>query len=185
MYHDLTASERARLHGLAATRTAGRPALWHRVRSAIRPDSSLAAELTRGAADEAAASKFDIAADNLVAAARVHPDAAARQRLLLDAAGHRLWAGDPGGAEALLGTVDGAFGVRWRYVRGHLAAVAGRFAEGQAELEAAWGRIEPEDADLRGPIASVLARVSVLRGRGAPAPSGRSERWTRFHPAIS
>ena len=167
VYHDLPASERARLHGLAATRTAGRPALWHRVRAAIQPDPALAADLVLAAADEAAAGKFDTAADDLAAAAGVHADAAARQRLLLDAADHRLWAGDPGGAEALLGRCDGDHGARWRYVRGHLAAVAGSFPEGRAELEAAWNRLGPEDHDLRGPIASLLAQVCVRCFGGA------------------
>jgi DNA-binding NarL/FixJ family response regulator len=167
VYHDLPASERARLHGLAATRTAGRPALWHRVRAAVAPDPALADDLTAAAEHEAAVGKFAAAADDLADAAHVHADAAVRQRLLLDAAEHRLWAGDPGGAEALLSTFDGVLGPRWRYVRGHLAAVAGRFPEGQAELEAAWHRLGPEDVDLRGPIASLLARITVLRGRGA------------------
>ena len=50
VYHDLPASERARLHGLAAARTAGRPALWHRVRAAVQPDPVLAADLALAAA---------------------------------------------------------------------------------------------------------------------------------------
>jgi hypothetical protein len=77
VYHDLPASERARLHGLAATRTTGRPALWHRVRATIQPDPVLAASLTAAAADEAAAGEFDTAADDL-AAADVPPAPAAR-----------------------------------------------------------------------------------------------------------
>jgi DNA-binding NarL/FixJ family response regulator len=188
VYHDLPASERARLHSLAATRTAGRPALWHRVRAAVQPDPALAADLTAAAAHEAAAGKFDTAADDLAAAAHVHADAAARQRLLLEAADHRLWAGDPGGAEALLGTFDGVPGARWQYVRGHLAAVAGRFPVGQAVLEAAWNCLGPEDDDLRGPIASLLAQVCILRGGG-----GVSAEWAaralqvlpRGHPLYS
>jgi DNA-binding CsgD family transcriptional regulator len=100
---------------------------------------------------------------------RLSDDAGARQRLLLHAAEHRLWAGDPCGAQALLGTFDGVFGARWRYVRGHLATVAGRFPEGQAELEAAWHALGAEDDDLRGPIASLLAQVTILRGSGSAA----------------
>jgi len=172
VYHDLPASERARLHALAATRTAGRPALWHRVRATVQPDSVLAADLIAAAAYEAAAGNLDTAADDLAAAAHVHADAAARQRLLLEAADHRLWAGDPGGADTLLSTFDGVPGARWQYVRGHLAAVVGRFPEGQAELEAAWNLLGPEDDDLQGPIASLLAQVAILRSRGA-----ESARW--------
>ena len=167
VYHDLPVSERARMHGLAAARTTGRPALWHRVRAAIQPDPALAADLVLAAAGEAAAGKFDTAADDLAAAANVHADAAARQRLLLEAADHRLWAGDPGGAEALLGQFDGFHSARWRYVRGHLAAVAGRFPEGRAELQAAWNHLGPEDDDLRGPIASLLAQICILCFGGA------------------
>jgi hypothetical protein len=110
VYHDLPVSERARLHGLAAARTAGRPALWHRVRAAVQPDALLAADLTREAARETAAGEFETAADDLAAAAHVHADPATRQRLLLDAADQRLWAGDPGGAETLLTTLDGTSG---------------------------------------------------------------------------
>jgi DNA-binding CsgD family transcriptional regulator/tetratricopeptide (TPR) repeat protein len=165
VYHDLPASERARLHALAATRSTGRTSLWHRVRAAVQPDPALAADLARAAAREAAAGKFHTAADDLAAAAaHVHADAAARDRLLLEAAEHRLSAGDPGGAEALLGIVDGVVSARLRYVRGNLAAVAGRIPEGKAELEDAWNRLRPEDDDLRGPIASLLARLHILRG---------------------
>ena len=74
-------------------------------------------------------------------------------------------------------------------MRGHLAAVAGRFPEGQAELEAAWNRLGPEDDDLRGPIASLLAQVCVLRGRRRrKRPSGRrwrSEALPPGHPLAS
>jgi len=169
VYYDLPISERARLHGLAAGRTAGHSALWHRVQAAVRPDPVLAADLSQAAAHEAAAGKFATAADDLVAAANVHADPGARQGLLLEAAEHRLWAGDPSGAQALLGTFDGDSGARWRYVRGHLAAVAGRFPEGEAELEAAWQALGAEDDDLRGPIASLLAQVTILRARGCAA----------------
>lgn len=51
-------------------------------------------------------------------------------------------------------------------MRGHLAAVAGRFQEGEAELQAAWDQLGQEDGDLRGPVAVLLARVTILRGRG-------------------
>ena len=173
VYHNLPVSERARLHRLAAARTAGRPALWHRVRATDRPDSALAADLAVAAGQQAAAGEFGTAADDLSGAAHVHPDPATRHRLLLDAADHRLWAGDPGGAEALLGMFDGAFDdafdARWRYVRGHLAAVAGRFPEGQAGLEAAWNRLGTQDDDLRGPIASLLAQLTILRCQGSTA----------------
>lgn len=47
VYHDLPASEQARLHALAAEHTVGRAALQHRVRAAFHLDPELAADLSR------------------------------------------------------------------------------------------------------------------------------------------
>ncbi len=167
VYHDQPPSEKARLHGLAAEYTCGRAALWHRVRAAFQPDPALAADLARMAADEAAHGQLDTAAEDLAAAAQVHPDAAARQRLILDAADLRLWGGsDPAAAAALLSSVPDHSGSRWHYVHGHLAVVTGRLPEGQAELQTAWEYVSPGDDDLRGLIASWLAQLAIMRGRG-------------------
>ena len=165
-YHQLQPSERARLHGLAAEHTLGRAALWHRVRAAMRPDPGLAADLTAAAADEASRGQLETTAEDLVGAAQVHPDAAARQRLMLDAADLRLWASDPAAASALLATAQDPSGSRWHYVHGHLAMVAGRLPHAQAELQTAWQRIGAADDDLRGPIASLLAQLDILADRG-------------------
>src|SRR5215472_9363072 len=151
VYHQLPPSERARLHGLAAEHTLGRAALWHRVRAASSPDCDLAADLMAAAADEAA---------------HVHADAAARQRLVLDAADLRLWASDPAAAAALLAAAEDPSGCRWHYVHGHLAMVGGRLPEAQAELQAAWHQIGSADDDLRGPAASLLAQLEVLADHG-------------------
>ena len=167
VYHDLQPSERARLHALAADHTVGRAALRHRVRAAIHPDLALAADLMRAAAGEAARGQLQTAAEDLVAAAQVHPDAPTRQRLVLDAADLRLWASDPSGAAALLSATADSSGSRWHYVHGHLAAVTGRFPEAQAELEAAWEQISPADDDLRGPMASLLAQLAILHSRAS------------------
>jgi DNA-binding CsgD family transcriptional regulator len=166
VYHQLHPSERARLHGMAAEHTLGRAALWHRVRAAMRPDSGLAADLTAAAADEAAHGQFETAAEDLVGAAQVHPDAAARQRLVLDAADLRLWASDPAAGTALLPTAEDPSGSRWHYVHGHLAMVAGRLPDAQAGLRTAWQKLGLADEDLRGPIASLLAQLDILADRG-------------------
>src|SRR5215469_2973276 len=166
VYHQLPPSERARLHGLAAEHTLGRAALWHRVRAASSPDCDLAADLMAAAADEAAHGQLETAAEDLAGAAQVHPDAAARQRLVLDAADLRLWASDPAAAVALLSAAEDPSGCRWHYVHGHLAMVAGRLLEAQAELQAAWQQIAPADEDLRGPVASLLAQLEVLGDHG-------------------
>jgi DNA-binding NarL/FixJ family response regulator len=166
VYHDLPPAERARLHGLAAEHTFGRPALWHRLRAASSPDPALAGELAAAAAGAASQGQFGSAADDLAAAAQVHPDPAARQRLVLDAADLRLWASDPGAADALLATVEEASGARWHYVHGHTAAVAGRVPQALAELQAGWDRIGPGDADLRGPIASLLSQICLVCAQG-------------------
>jgi DNA-binding CsgD family transcriptional regulator len=168
VYHQLPPTERARLHGLAAEHTVGRAALWHRVRSASSPDFDLAADLMSAAAGEAAQGHLETAAEDLAGAAQVHPDATARQRLVLDAADLRLWASDPATAAALLSAAEDPSGCRWHYVHGHLAMVAGRLPEAQAELQAAWQQLGPADDDLRGPIASLLALQATLSDRGAP-----------------
>jgi ATP/maltotriose-dependent transcriptional regulator MalT len=166
VYHDLPPGERARLHCLAAEHTNGRAALWHRVHAAFRPDPALAADLARLAAEEAVYGQLETAAEDLAAAARVHPDAAARQRLLLDAADLRLLGSDPSAAAALLSTVPDHSGSRWHYVHGHLTIVAGRLPEGEAELRTAWEHISPGDDDLRGLIACWLAQLAIMRARG-------------------
>lgn len=169
VYHDLPASERARFHALAAEHTVGRAALQHRVRAAFHPDPELAADLIWAATEETAHGQLETAAEDLVAAAQVHPEAQSRQRLVLDAADLRLWASDPSGAAALLSTALDPYGSRWHYVHGHLATVTGRFPEARAELEAAWAQIGPADDDVRGPMASLLAQLAILQSHGSAA----------------
>ncbi|MGN6379271.1 MAG: LuxR C-terminal-related transcriptional regulator, partial [Gaiellales bacterium] len=106
------------------------------------------------------------AAEDLAGAAQVHPDAVARERLVLDAADLRLWASDPAAAAALLAAAEDPSSSRWRYVHGHLAMVAGRLPEAQAELQTAWQQIGPADDDLRGPVASLLAQLEILGDHG-------------------
>ena len=166
VYHDLPPGERARLHGLAAVHTLGRQALWHRVRGACDPDPALAADLAAAATEEAARGQLETAAEDLSGAAQVHPDAATRQRFLLDAVDLRLWSGDPSAAAVLLSRVENPVGCRWHYVQGHVATVAGRLQEAQAELQAAWQQLGPADDDLRGPIASLLAQLATLSDSG-------------------
>lgn len=167
VYHDLPPSERARLHARAAEHTVGRPALWHRVRAAFNPDPMLAADLIATATEETAHGQIENAAEDLAAAARVHPDAATRQRLVLDAADLRLWAGDPAAAAALLATAADPAGSRWHYVQGHLDMVTGRLPEAQAELQTAWAAAGPTDDDLCGPIASLLSQLAIFHARGS------------------
>jgi DNA-binding NarL/FixJ family response regulator len=166
VYQDLRPSEKARLHALAAERSVGRSALQHRIRAAVQPDPALAADLISVAAEEAARGQLENAAGNLAAAAHVHPDAATRQRLVLDAADLQLWASDPGAAADLLSMAEDSSGARWHYVHGHWATVSGSLREAQAELQTAWEQIGPEDDDLRGPIASLLAQLWILRDSG-------------------
>jgi len=188
VYHDLPAGERARLHALAAECTVGRAALQHRVRAAFQPDPELAADLIRAAAGETAHGQLETAAEDLVAAAQVHPEAQSRQRLVLDAADLRLWASDPSGAAALLSAALDPYGSRWHYVHGHLATVTGRFPEARAELEAAWDQIGPADDDVRGPIASLLAQLAILQSQGSAAAewaARASDALPRGHPLLS
>jgi DNA-binding NarL/FixJ family response regulator len=166
VYHDLPAAERARLHGLAAEVTGGRPALWHRIRASSLPDPALAADLIRVSAVATERGQFETAAEDLMGAVQVHPDPAARERLILDAADLRLWASNPAGAAALLDLVPDPAGSRWHYVHGRLITENGRPEEGQTDLQTAWERIGPADDDLRGPVASWLALLSVFRGHG-------------------
>jgi DNA-binding NarL/FixJ family response regulator len=188
VYHDLSLGERARLHALAAEHTVGRTALRHRVRAAFYPDLTLASDLMTAAAEETAHGQLATAAEDLVAAAQVHPDARTRHRLVLDAADLRLWASDPSGAAALLSTALDPSGSRWHYVHGHLAAVTGRFPEAWAELETSWEQISPADDDLRGPMASLLAQLAILHSRSAAGAEWAARAviaLPRGHPLLS
>jgi DNA-binding NarL/FixJ family response regulator len=188
VYHHLSPGERARLHASAAEHTVGRAALRHRVRAALHPDPTLASDLMRAAAQETVHGQLATAAGDLVAAAQVHPDAQTRHRLILDAADLRLWASDPFGAASLLSTALDPSGSRWHYVHGHLAAVTGRFPEAQAELETAWEQIGPEDDDLRGPMASLLAQLAILHSRataGVEWAARAAIALPRGHPLLS
>jgi DNA-binding NarL/FixJ family response regulator len=188
VYHGLPPAERVRLHALAAGQTVGRAALWHRLRAAVLPDPALAADLVRAASSEAASGQLETAAEDLVGAAQVHPDAPARHRLVLDAADLRLWASDPSGAAALLATADDPTDSRWHYVHGHLATVTGRLEEARAELEAAWERSGPEDDDVRGPMAGLLAQLSIVHGRGEAGAAWATRAVAalpRGHPLLS
>jgi DNA-binding NarL/FixJ family response regulator len=188
VYCDLSPGERARLHALAAEHTVGRAALQHRVRAAFHPDLTLASDLMREAAEETFHGRLETAAEDLVDAAQVHPDAQTRHRLILDAADLRLWASDPSGAAALLSTALDPSGGRWHYVHGHLATVTGRFPEARAELETAWELIGPADDDLRGPMASLLAQLAILHSRasaGAEWAARAVIALPRGHPLLS
>jgi ATP/maltotriose-dependent transcriptional regulator MalT len=188
VYHDLPPGERAYLHALAAEHSVGRTALRHRVRAALHPDSALAADLVQAAAGEAAHGQLGTAAEDLVAAAQVHPEARSRHRLVLDAADLLLWACDPSGAATLLSSALDQSGSRWHYVHGHLVTVTGRFPEARAELEAAWQQIGPADDDLRGPMASLRAQLAILQSDGNAAAEWAARAVSalpRDHPLLS
>jgi DNA-binding NarL/FixJ family response regulator len=170
VYHDLDITTRLALHTRAAELLTGRDALAHRVAAAVGADPGLAAELESVAADLAARGEPAAAAASLVSAARLHGDVAARERCLLDAVELLVLAGD--GARALSLAADVAAcraGTRRYYVQALLEFAAGRPADAEAPLVAAWERSTPGDRALRATIAGRLCQVCYLQLRSEEA----------------
>src|SRR5262249_28064613 len=145
-------------------------ALRHRVAAAVLPDAALAREVAvtgRGLA----ATRASLAADALLAAARLSPLPRDRERYLLDAAGLLLLAGRTAGAAARGPTVrELPEGPRQLLVLGQLALATESTAAAGVLLARAWGRCDAAaEPDLAARIAVRTAEVARLAGHAETA----------------
>lgn len=167
VYGDLDVATRLGLHARAAGVATGVDAvLGHRVAAAAGTDPALAAELAERAAELGARGERATAAGHLLAAARLHPRAADRERCLLRAVELRVDCGEPEAALALAEQVDACSpGPHRGYVQGLLRFAAGRPAEAEVPLLTAWADRAAADPPLRARIAGRLCQLSYLQLR--------------------
>jgi ATP/maltotriose-dependent transcriptional regulator MalT len=168
VYDDLSPAERSALHARAAAQTSGAASLDHRVAAALVEDPVLAAELETRAGAEAASGAVSAAGQHLLAAARLSPWPADRERRLLEATRLLVLAGDAAEAAAHASELRGLPDSPGRdLVLGHLALLGGRLEEAEARLSAAWegARRGPE----AGHAAAQLAQLCLIQGRGGVA----------------
>jgi DNA-binding CsgD family transcriptional regulator len=155
--HDgLGTARRAALHAAAADLAENEAAaLGHRVAAAPGPDAELADDLAALARREADREAWTSAAAHLVAAARLSPERACRQRRLLDAVNWMLLTGDAAQAAAFEPEIAGfAPGPLRDSVLGYLATATRGPAGAEDLLGSAWERCDPEtDRDLAATVA--------------------------------
>lgn len=160
VYDDLDPGWRIALHARAATVTAGKAVLDHRVAATTLEDADLAEELGHLANAEMQRRSWVSAAGHFEAAARLTPDALRRERFLLDAAQNYLRAAENHEAARLVEeTTEDSPGRR--QLLGHLAAISGDLEEAKRLLEEAW----EGDADPAPTLATELGALALVRVR--------------------
>ncbi|HVS41975.1 MAG TPA: AAA family ATPase [Candidatus Dormibacteraeota bacterium] len=170
IYHDMALGERAALHLRAAELVADEgAALFHRCAATFGEDETLAEDLAGYAHRNAARGATSRAAAAMLRASRMSSTVADRERRLLEAVEFLLAAGDVARAATYIEQVRNcADGPYPRYLLGRLAFHAGRRAEGERLLLAAW---EARDAggsrELSSRIATEMALLLVRRSRGS------------------
>jgi DNA-binding CsgD family transcriptional regulator len=172
VYDNLGPATRARLH-LQAAHLPGNDyrRLHHQFRAADRPDPQLAAELAAYGRKQAAAGLWSGAAVHLNRAARLTTVERERARWTGEAVLAELYAGQAGEASTLAQGLSGATDEALRaFCLGVVALTAGRIVEASRHLEHAWQRCDPvTDPALAGWIATQLASLSIMQGRGRNA----------------
>jgi DNA-binding CsgD family transcriptional regulator len=172
IYHDLGADRCASLHARAARLVDNESiALTHRVAAASGADPVLAAEIAALADRQGAEGSFSAAADNLLAAATLTPSSMEREQWVLKAVNFLL-AGDRASDASALADEVACFtdSAHRNYVLARVAIVAGRYADAERLLLAAW---RDEDLASEEPLSSEiieqLALCNLLAGREDPA----------------
>ncbi|QHK19562.1 AAA family ATPase [Pseudarthrobacter psychrotolerans] len=148
VYQHLGPALRSELH-TAASRIMGSDAqkLKHRAAAALLPDGDLAAELEATAEGFAAQGAWRQAAEAYTQAARLHPQPAQREKLVIRTVDAMVGAGNLGRALAALDTLDSfAPGPLSDAVRGYLAILRGRPAQADALLQKSWTAVDPATA---------------------------------------
>lgn len=145
VYQHLGPALRTELH-TAASRIVNSDALAlkHRAAAALLPDGGLAAVLETAAEGFAAQGAWRQAAEAYTQAARLHPDAAHRESLVIRTVDAMVGAGDLARALTALDTLDSfAPGPLSDAVRGYLAILRGRPAQAEALLQKSWTAVDP------------------------------------------
>ncbi|MFJ3310952.1 AAA family ATPase [Streptomyces sp. NPDC086549] len=197
VYRGLDPGERSRLHLLVAGLSADPTiSLQHRVCAAVGPDSDLADELGRFAAQQAAEGAWSAAASSAMSAARLCPDRGRSAQWMLQAVEHLLLAGDISQAAELEQEVREADpSAEQHYVLGHLALTAGRLDEARRELSACWESCDAATGtETLRKAAEQLAWVCLIQGdapniidwarRGLGLPPGTRSSFLRDSLAI-
>lgn len=167
IYHDLDLGTRGALHaGAALLVDSPEEVLRHRVAAAPGRDPALAAELDALAAEQVDRGEQSRAAATLISAAALHAAAADRRRCLVAAAELLMLAGECARAAELMAAVPPGPGpARESYVRGMLAFTAGRTAEAERLLLAAWAGAANGDPAFRAGICDRLCHLYYLQLR--------------------
>ena len=152
VYEALPTARRAALNARAAELVPdASAALRHRVEAATLPDAALLAELEAHAREERARGSWPSAIESLLAASRLSPLPAERERLALEAIEATMYSGDGAAARRLASQADFEDGPRRDSVLAYLAIFAGDVAEAQWLLTRAWeGRTRAGDDRLVG-----------------------------------
>ena len=162
IYDDLGAERRKRLHLRAAATLGGQEALAHRAAAAIGPDPELADDLSAAAAAAAAAGDLLMAARYLQQAAAVTGRGPDRDKRALSAFELLVRTADVVTADAVRPVIEQLpASARRDTALGQLALLAGRLADAEALLQAAW------DAwDVRDPADESAAGGEAALGLG-------------------
>jgi DNA-binding CsgD family transcriptional regulator len=145
-------------------------AMRHRVEAATVTNDALLADLEAHAHAEMARGAWSSAVSSLIAASRLTPVPADRERLALEAIEAMLYSGDGAAARRLADQAAFADGPRRNSVLAYLAMFAGDLEEAQRLLTRAWERrAVVDDVRLSATIAqrSAFLATSRLRGREA------------------
>jgi DNA-binding CsgD family transcriptional regulator len=171
IYEALPKARRSALNTSAAElATDAAAAMRHRVEAATITNDALLSDLEAHAHDEMSRGAWSSAVSSLIAASRITPVPADRERLALEAIEAMLYAGDGASARRLAEQTGFAEGPRRDSVLAYLAIFAGDLEVAQGLLTRAWElRAVADDARLSATIAqrSAFLATSRLRGREA------------------
>lgn len=168
IYHDLGPAQRSALHDRAASLLEGGAALDHRAAATVGHDRHLAKALIVRARTEAQGGAWSAAAAHLERAAQAEPDAAERDRLVLESVELLLRGGEIAAAVARLPRVMALPpSAAKQAVLGHAALLTGRQQEAERALAAAWHA--GTDRELGAGAAAQLSQLLLAQARGAEA----------------
>ncbi|MCX6465451.1 MAG: hypothetical protein NTW05_17920, partial [Pseudonocardiales bacterium] len=161
---------RAALHARAATVVgSAEEALRHRLAAAAGDDPALAAELRAHAAEQVGRGERARGAATLIDAAGLLPDAPDRRACLVEAAELLVLSGERARATEIVAALPAGPGpAREAYVRGLVEFTAGRTAEAERLLLAAWAA-DDTDPGLRASICDRLCHLYYLQMRSPEA----------------
>jgi DNA-binding CsgD family transcriptional regulator len=168
IYAGITAARRRVLHARAAAVVSESASWEHRVAALGRPDEGLAAELEHLAGEEVAGGRLALAATHLRWSSDVSPARADRERRLLTAALHLMWADESRGAVLRPAVEEAAPSPLRSCVLAMMALTSGQLSEAELRLSQALGqaREDPGSQPLAALIAIRLAATYSLAGDG-------------------